>query len=62
MKNTFCVIFSFFLANFLFAQPWSFVKEKEGIKAYTRLEPNCSLKSFKGEADISKTNRIKSFS
>ena len=49
MKNTFFIIFSFFLANTLFAQPWSFVKEKDGIKVYTRLETNSSLKSFKGE-------------
>jgi hypothetical protein len=33
-------------------QAWNFVKEKDGIKIYTRKEPGNSLKSFKGEADI----------
>ena len=32
-----------------YSQPWNFVKEKDGIKIYTRLEANNSLKSFKGE-------------
>jgi hypothetical protein len=32
------------------AQTWEFVKEKDGIKIYTRKEGNNSLKSFKGEA------------
>lgn len=36
----------------MFAQPWSFVKEKDGIKVYTRVEPNTSLKSFKGEVTL----------
>ena len=49
MKHTFFAILSLFLANCVIAQPWSFVKEKEGIKVFTRLEPNSSLKSFKGE-------------
>ncbi|MEI6059659.1 MAG: START domain-containing protein [Bacteroidota bacterium] len=35
-----------------FSQPWNFVKEKDGIKIYTRTEANNSLKSFKGEADF----------
>jgi hypothetical protein len=34
----------------LSAQPWEFIKERDGIKIYTRKEPNSSLKSFKGEA------------
>jgi hypothetical protein len=38
------------MANSLCAQSWNFVKEREGIKVYTRIEPNNSLKSFKGEA------------
>ena len=31
-------------------QSWVFVKEKEGIRLYTRKEANNSVKSFKGEA------------
>jgi len=30
------------------AQPWTLIKEKDGIKMYTRKEKNSSLKSFKG--------------
>ncbi|MEI6885903.1 MAG: START domain-containing protein [Bacteroidota bacterium] len=34
------------------AQAWDFVKEKEGIKIYTRTEDGKSLKSYKGVTDI----------
>jgi len=34
----------------LTAQSWEFVKEKDGIKIYTRKEKESSIKSFKGEA------------
>jgi len=34
------------------AQPWEFIKEKDGIKIYTRKEAGSSLKSFKGVTDI----------
>ena len=48
------VILWLLFSNFLFiksllAQPWDFVKEKDGIRIYTRKELNSSLKSFKGE-------------
>lgn len=33
----------------LFAQSWTFMKEKDGIKVYTRREINSSMKSFKGD-------------
>jgi len=33
-------------------QPWNFIKEKDGIKIYTRKEANSSLKQFKGEVDL----------
>ena len=33
----------------IIAQSWTFMKEKDGIKVYTRREPNSSMKSFKGE-------------
>ncbi len=35
-----------------FSQAWDFIKEKEGIKIYTRMEKNSSLKSFKGVVEI----------
>jgi hypothetical protein len=38
--------------NILLAQSWNFVKEKEGIKVFTRHEPNSNLKAFKGEATL----------
>lgn len=38
------VIFPFTLV----AQSWDFVKEKDGIRLYTRKEANVALKSFKG--------------
>jgi len=38
-----------FLASGLLAQPWTFVKEKDGIRVYTRVELNRSWKSFKGD-------------
>jgi hypothetical protein len=34
------------------AQSWEFIKEKNGVKIYTRKEAGKSLKSFKGVADI----------
>jgi hypothetical protein len=45
-----------FLANFsLYGQEWTFVKEKEGIKIYTRNEDSIAVKSFKGVADFHTT-------
>ncbi len=34
------------------AQQWDFIKEKDGIKIYTRKEANSALKQFKGEVDL----------
>ena len=34
------------------AQAWTFVKEKDGIRIFTRKEAGSSLKSFKGVTDI----------
>lgn len=34
------------------AQPWDFIKEKDGIKIFTRVEDGKSLKSYKGVTDI----------
>ena len=51
-----------FLTGGLGAQPWTMVKEKDGIKVYTRTESNSSWKSFKGEvtfkASIDKVNAL----
>ena len=48
------ILFVFFLClavnTSVSAQAWEFIKEKDGIKIYTRKEGNNSLKSFKGEA------------
>ncbi len=47
------VIFSvLFLSCAMMAQSWDFIKEKEGIKIYTRMEEGKSLKSYKGVTDI----------
>jgi hypothetical protein len=43
-----------FLFN-LSAQDWTFVKERDGIKIYTRSEENTNIKSFRGEADLKTT-------
>jgi hypothetical protein len=57
MKNRNPVIFLIFFLymtgmNFLAAQNWEFIKEKDGIKIYTRKEADNAIKSFKGEAYI----------
>jgi hypothetical protein len=36
----------------LAAQSWEFIKEKEGIKIYTRKEGSNTLKSFRGVMDV----------
>ena len=57
MKNKAFIMLLGFLAvvNFsveIQAQKWDFIKEKEGIKIYTRKEPGNVLKSFRGEVDL----------
>jgi hypothetical protein len=50
-----CLFLTLFLSGFstlVVAQKWVFIKEKDGIKIYTRKEPGHTLKSFKGVADI----------
>ena len=39
------------------AQSWDFIKEKDGIKIYTRVEAGKSLKSYRGITDINVTGR-----
>jgi hypothetical protein len=48
----FLICFTLLYSFTAFAQSWNFIKEKDGIKIYTRKEPGSSLKSFKGVADI----------
>lgn len=54
--NRFFFVISFFfsivLTNSIAAQSWDFIKEKDGIKIYTRKDPGSSLKSFKGVTDF----------
>jgi hypothetical protein len=45
-------ILNIFLLTHVSAQPWTFIKEVDGIKIYTQNELNTSLKSYKGETDI----------
>jgi hypothetical protein len=42
----------FLIAQRLHSQPWEFIKERDGIRIYTRQEPNSALKSFKGEVTL----------
>ena len=46
------VLLSFLVIPSASGQNWNFIKEKDGIRIYTRNEPNTSLKSFKGVMDI----------
>jgi len=40
------------LSSVTSAQSWEFVKDKDGVKIYTRKEAGKTLKSYKGVADI----------
>ena len=44
--------FTMMLSCPMSAQSWDFIKEKDGIKIYTRKEAGKSLKSFRGVTDI----------
>lgn len=46
------LFFYLVIAANLCAQSWNFIKERDGIKIYTRKEKNSSLKSFMGMVDI----------
>jgi uncharacterized membrane protein len=54
--NRFLFPLMFFVALLLScrvnAQSWDFIKEKDGIKLYTRMEPGKSLKSYRGVTSI----------
>ena len=49
------ILLSLLLSLNLTAQSWNFIKERDGIKIYTRKEKGSSLKSFKGEMVIHST-------
>jgi hypothetical protein len=44
--------FTLMLSSSIAAQSWDFIKEKDGIKIYTRMETGKLLKSYKGITDI----------
>jgi hypothetical protein len=46
------ILFSLMLSYTMTAQPWNFIKEKDGIKIYTRKEPGKPVKSYRGVTDI----------
>lgn len=46
------ILFLLLFSCSIVAQSWDFIKEKEGIKIYTRKDSGSSLKSFKGVTDI----------
>ncbi len=57
MKNHLSRLFLTFAALMAFstsvqAQNWDFIKEREGIRIFTRRDAGSSLKSFRGETDI----------
>lgn len=53
--RTIITLLSFFFTLHLAAQPWEFIKERDGIKIYTRKEKGSPLKSFKGVMEIHTT-------
>jgi len=60
MRSIFTRILSLVLMALSFGsnvsgQEWNFIKEKDGIKIYTRSEENSEVKSFKGVADFQTT-------
>lgn len=44
--------FTLVLKGQMSAQPWDFIKEKDGIELYTRMESGKSVKAFRGVTDI----------
>lgn len=49
------ILFSLFLTFQLDGQSWEFIKERDGIKVYTRKEPGTALKAFKAVMVIHST-------
>ena len=46
------LLLAFALSDSAVAQSWDFIKEKDGIKIFTRRDPGKSLKSYKGVTDV----------
>jgi hypothetical protein len=53
--RTFYILFCLLVTPHLFAQPWEFIKERDGIKIYTRKDEGSPLKSFKGVMEVYST-------
>ena len=49
------ILLNLVLAGNLTGQDWKFVKEKDGIKVFTKKEDGNNLKSFKATADVHST-------
>ena len=49
---TLTFLLTLMLSSSIKAQSWDFIKEKDGIKIYTRVEAGRSLKSYKAVTDI----------
>lgn len=60
MKNNWLSFFTIFLSLLfscsLFSQNWEFIKEKDGIKLYSKQETGKNLKIFKGVAEIKESS------
>jgi hypothetical protein len=52
INNIFYVFITLLLSCPVKAQSWDFIKEKDGIKLYTRVEAGKSLKSYRGVTNI----------
>lgn len=52
---TFILFFIALIPARVFSQQWEYVKEKEGVKIFTRKEADSDLKSFRGIADLHTT-------
>ena len=46
------LLFMFSITGSSFCQDWKFIKEKDGIRIFTKKEGNDELKSFKAVADV----------
>jgi hypothetical protein len=52
LRLTILFLSSFLVSFHLLGQTWNFIKEKDGVKLYTRKDDGKTLKSYKGVADI----------
>ena len=46
------ILYNLVFTGILSGQAWNFIKERDGIKIYTRNEEDNPVKSFKGEMDL----------